>query len=151
MSHLFPSIIRIRTRLVSLGLMLALLFQSAGCITDPEYAQRLAHARTDCKGHEIVGIWHSAIPAGRGRSYRTSLLIRSDGTGVFRNLVGTVDFTWRYNGSGEWSGVAKQPIPSKMFFHFDGSHVLLAGGGASYVFINTHDTAGMEEHMNRIR
>ena len=99
--------------LYSAVLALAVLLCVSGCTTDPEYSQKLAAARTDCTGKEIVGIWVSKSSVGMGVACYTTVLFRPDGTGRLRSKVtGQIpgkavpldvrSLTWRYVGNGSW-------------------------------------------------
>jgi hypothetical protein len=150
------------------GLLLSLAV--AGCVsptpTDPEYRTKLAMARTDCTGREIVGIWvskfHHII------SMRRTLLFRPDGTGRERGKgAGTImeaDLRWRYEGGGVWSGsgtLLNSPVPGyynpTFTIRYTGSELVRE---LSYntpvgtttergVFVRASDEAAVDDHLRK--
>src|SRR5947209_6113602 len=106
----------------------------SGCtMTDPEYSQKLTQARTDFTGKEIVGVWVS-----RAHNWavdgRITLLLRPDGTGVYRismNAGATPmesPFKWSYAGGGVW----KAPLDDgkgTLMFRFTGHDLLSEARG----------------------
>lgn len=110
-SHLFL--------LISQNLLLSsAFFCLAACSMNPEYAQKIGVARTDCKGDEIVGVWQASeevegAAAAGPTAYKKTMLIRPDGTGLYRSLGPMYDepskyqVNWSYSGNGIWRAVLK--------------------------------------------
>ena len=139
----------------------------SGCATDKEYAQKLATARTDCKGNEISGIWVSKF-----KDMRITLLLRPDGTGreITKSSAGNhfeCEIKWRYSGGGAWAGTddglgvrdaISSPLPSSFTLRFTGNELLLKeqtgnffGGWHmwSMVFVPADNEAAVEEHLKK--
>jgi hypothetical protein len=83
----------------------------SSCITnsDRDYPAELSRARSDCRGDEIVGVWVAAPRGGLGESWRSTLLLRPDGTGKLRHYQPNFDpkgtemrLRWTYAGQGVW-------------------------------------------------
>lgn len=102
-----------RNQSTALCIWLALLIPSCALpleFKDVEYDKKLALARTDCRGDEIVGIWLTKCHwFGDARAWRNTTLFRPDGTGVGRAFNTTKDPTgtecrlqWSYSGNGVW-------------------------------------------------
>ena len=86
----------------------SVLFCASGCtLSDQEYSQKTAAARSNCTGKELIGIWVSKLNSW-GNSAKTVLLIRPNGTGILRMNGGESAFNWTYGGSGLWHGVARR-------------------------------------------
>ena len=151
------------TRLLSVALAVAVMFCVSGCtITDPEYSQKLAAARTDCTGKEIVGIWISKLSA-LGDTSRTTVLFRPDGTGRMRwkfqpRNSETYDqpLTWRYVGNGSWqSQVEKVPDMNgfDMDIRYTGDNLMVEQKCPTLVqqkvFVRANDQTVADEYANK--
>ena len=110
----------IKCQLVLLYVVLAT--SCAITVIDPtraEYAEKITLARTDCKRDDIVGVWicqKESSSAGYEGMRRTTMLLRSNGTGLARDhesyrinsgdeKVSNVEgeLTWTYEGKGIWT------------------------------------------------
>jgi hypothetical protein len=133
-----------------------LLFGLSNCaltITDTEYFQRLLQARTDCSGQDIVGVWVSKMVRGRS-NWKSTLLIRPDGTGVLRCAGRDSNLTWSYEDTGIWHHRQSQPRRAGPL-RYDGQCLLMesrvlegnAGGDIYFVFVRAEDEAAVEAHL----
>ena len=144
-------------RLCDAALIGFMLLCVSGCATiDTEYAQKLAAARTDCLGNEVVGIWVSKV------AYRRhTLLIRPDGTGVMRVILeraswGTQEWLLNVNyaGAGLWRGTAnanghKAKGGAGFTIHHTGNELLFHFGIFKMVFVRSNDDAAVENHLRQ--
>ena len=159
-----------QVRLAGVGLMFLC---AAGCSTsvspfkpDIEYAKEMSAAHSDSTGKEIVGIWVSKFRVSRSAGVRETMLLRSDGTGkqVSMPPVGFksyYDLKWRYEGAGQWSGVATHtsnpggPVVFSFTARYDGKNVLFAESWKVFelykVFVPADDDAAVNEHLKKRR
>jgi len=143
---------------------------------DMEYSQKLAAARTDCSGREIIGVWVAQLKDGFGGwavSKKMVLLIRPSGTGIWRlnNLNWPV--TWTYAGSGVWQGEASlHGLTRSLTMRYNGTELLLRQWDVAFdsnvnkfgitaaessltiklniVFVAAEDETAIDEHL-RVR
>jgi hypothetical protein len=141
---------------------------------DREYAAKMATARSDVRGDEIVGIWVSKIS--NIGSARFTVVFKPDGTGRERSAHTIVDgssgasewtFQWRHAGQGEWQGSHYQRASGswmagtaknmKTTFRHTGRELLclktfdspMGVQRHSSVYVRADDEAAVEEHLKR--
>jgi hypothetical protein len=139
---------------------------------DREYAAKLAKARTDCRGDEIVGVWVSKFRS--VGTNRVTVLFRPDGTGRLRGVNDFMDakggseseLTWRYAGSGVWNLTRKAVRQHWVTSTFSNFRSTIRYTGADLlkeetfktpigvttereVFVSAGDEAAVEEHLKR--
>lgn len=130
-----------------------------GCATDPEYSQKLATARTDWTGKEIVGVWVSQLRNALGEKSKIALLIRPDGTGIRKVLAyGFPEnpLDWTYAGSGVWRGevhTSGHEANHRLIFHYNSSELLCKDSYGPFTyfreFVRGDNEAAVGEHLKR--
>jgi hypothetical protein len=157
----------------SLCIVVALLVPSCALnFQDREYAAKLAKARTDCRGDEIVGVWVSKFRS--VGTNRVTVLFRPDGTGRERTVNDFMDakggsesaLTWRYAGGGVWNqtrkAIKQHWVTStytnfRISIRYTGSELLkeeifntpIGVTTAHEVFVRADDEAAVEEHLKK--
>jgi hypothetical protein len=150
------------TRLHHGALACVMLFCVSGCATtDLEYSQKIATARTDCTGKEIIGVWVSQLNKSSRLLIKAVLLVRPDGTGILRINREEWPMSWTYAGSGLWQGSATTPLSHTtvaLVFRYNGPDLLLQYHAVApfpelncLVFVQADDAATVEEHLSKRR
>jgi hypothetical protein len=94
---------------------LTLIFMSSCSVADPEYSKKLTSAQTQCRGHEILGVWISKVKAGESTLHST-MMFSANGTGRLMMIPTTrgrnanpIEYhaTWKYAGNGLWRAYAR--------------------------------------------
>jgi hypothetical protein len=141
---------------------------------DREYAAKMAAARSDFRGDEIVGVWVSKVT--NIGSAKFTVLFRPGGTGRERSVHTIVDgsgggsewtFLWRYAGNGEWQGshyrlakgswMAGTASNMKTTFRHTDRELLcqktfdspMGVQKHSSIYIRADDEAAVEEHLKK--
>ena len=122
-----------------LALSIATACLTACSLNDPLYSQKIGSVRSDFAGEEIVGVWTSAQTPGYDDSgQRITLLIRPDGTGVYKYFflmrpddTYLYNLTWSYSGNGIWNVTSKdvsdhyiKQIDTSATIRFTGNEIL---------------------------
>lgn len=138
------------------GVCFLLLSLSACVSIDPEYSQKLASARSDTKGNEIVGVWVSKINPGLNPFYTIStgkftLLFRPDGTGRIRIALDDRapfenSLAWTYLGSGQWEAHNTANDIDSFEMKYNG-HDLLMHLHSKTVWWGPNPSSGTDEYM----
>jgi hypothetical protein len=176
-----------RARLSSIRLALPVVLRMHACawlaltlpscalnFEDREYATKMASARADFGGDEVVGVWVSKV-SNLG-SARFTAVFKPDGTGRERSVHTIVDgsgggsewtFQWRYAGNGEWQGshyrlakgswMAGTASNMKTTFRHTGRELLCLKVFASpmgvqkhsSIYIRADDEAAVEEYLKK--
>ncbi|MCE9518216.1 MAG: hypothetical protein K8R87_01400, partial [Verrucomicrobia bacterium] len=183
----------------------AVLFCLSACSTsvDFEYSQKLATAKKDCTGREVVGIWVTKLKGGLGGGFsslkdglgidavakamddvsggatskiidglggavvskvidgidggdaskKMTLLIRPNGTGVWRKDGGEITFNWSYAGAGQWNGSCNSGDAGhrEMIIHYNGLELLVSAQSLQMVFVKADNAAAVEDHLRKRR